>query len=168
MGFTLPQSPSILNESKQGAQLTPWCLGDGNCPQRCTIGLGLASSPATRVSQGGCRAVELPSLISCLFCASPSSICKQQKKSDQLSWDETPSSLIVYNYLHFHGTEGRWRVHPPGTGGPWLTVICSSLQISPSGTLMAPAPSKPKAPTATCTCDLLPCSGTLFARIPTN
>lgn len=93
-----------------------------------------------------------------------------QKKptKDHLSWDETPSSPIVYKYLHFHGTEEWWRVHPPGTGGPWLTVICSSLQISPSGTSMAPAPSKLKAPTATCTCDLLPCFGTLFARIPTN
>lgn len=41
-------------------------------------------------------------------------------------------------------------------------------QMSLSGISMAPAPTSPKAPTVTCTCDLLPCFGTLSARTPIN
>lgn len=86
----------------------------------------------------------------------------------QLSQAETYCGLIASRQLHLRDTEGQQGVCPPGDGGPWLTAVASSPQISLSGISMAPAPSKPKAPTVTCTCDLLPCFGTLFARIPTN
>lgn len=142
-----------------------WWLGGGKQPQRCPAGWGLASSPATRVSQGGCRAGELPSPISYLFFFFHFFFHLEQKQPSQA---ETYCGLIASRQLHLRDTEGQQGVCPPGDGGPWLTVVASSPQISLSGISMAPAPSKPKAPTVTCTCDLLPCFGTLFARIPTN
>lgn len=68
-------------------------------------------------------------------------------------------SMSIFTSVFLEGSRD-----PMGHCGWFLSL----LQISLSGISMAPAPTSLKAPTVTCTCDLLPCFGTLSARTPIN
>lgn len=165
MGLALPPSPSAPCVSSLGALLIPVAAGRWETTPALPCRLGLGQQPSNSCFSGWLQSwgVALPHFVLVFLF-----LFFFHLEQKQLSQGETYCGLVACRQLHLHDTEGQQGVCPPSDGGPWLTVVASSPQISPSGISMAPAPSKPKAPTVTCTCDLLPCFGTLFARIPTN